>query len=438
MNGAPIHRCCLVLAALFIAALLAASGARAQAAPALDCQHPAADLDGALTQEPFCKRNAAFMHHLGRLLIDANRFSDATDRLEAAIMLEPERWSAHLDYALALDAAGDRLSAAGLLRELDHNPAVTPSIRVLSRRLLAPQLSSPQLPQRTIIGLSSGYDDNLLGVTRFSGFDLTLPSGRLPVLIAPSQLQQGGRYLRLDLSHEADLSRDADSRWRYGAYGSQRWSVDYSPADLAQAALQVERLPMREVGAYGVGLMQQVNRGGDPAVRQWQLGSGVEWTNAFTGTACRSRVGGEIQQTLYPGDSLFDGNYAGALAYLSCPEQLLQVQLRAGDDRPRDADRPGGVQRQYSLRVSRQMLVGNGVLAAEFGYYRQLDRDGYSPLLEYDAPRKISRSYYQLEYRWAFGELSPYVGFEWIEQNANLELFTTRNRIFTVGIRQLW
>ena len=195
---------------------------------------------------------------------------------------------------------------------------------------------------------------------------------------------------------------------------------------------------MQALGSYSVGLLQQLYRGGSSTLRQWQLGSGVEWSGALAGMFCRTRFGLELQGSVYPEDRLFDGYYGGLLTHWVCPEQQLQVQLRAGVDRPVHGDRPGGDQRQYSLRLSRYFAVGNGYLAAEYDFFKQIDSKGYSPLLENNAARKLTRSVYRLEYRWSSGGLNPYVGIEWLDQAANLPLFSPRNRVLTIGIRHLW
>ena len=425
---------------LFLACLIALSAAplaRADA-PSAECSRPAADLDDVLRQEAACSRSADFMHQLGRMLLRAGRYAEAVDRLEAAIMLEPERWAAHLDYALARDAAGDRLSAAGVLAGLDTNPEIDEDRREALFRPLRRQFHDTLPVRSTVIGLSTGYDDNLLGTTRNGVLDLTLGDDILPVKLSDAEQQRGGRFVRFDLSHEADLYRSDAALWHYALVGSQRWSIDYRRADLTHLGVQIERMPTRPFGGYSLASLQHLQRGGHAVLRQWQVGAGAEWNSRWVGFLCRARLGGEFNGSQYPENGVFDGRYAGLMAHLVCPEQNSQIRLRVGEDRPLHADRPGGEQRQYALYLARQFSLGKGQLAAEYDYFRQRDREGYSPLLENNAARDVTRHVYRLEYRWRAGELSPYVGVEWLDQNSNLPLFAPRNRIVMIGVRHLW
>ena len=377
------------------------------------------------------------MHYLGRLLNQAQRQSDALDRLEAAILIEPERWAAQLDYALVLGATGDHLSAANLLDDLSKNPAVESGVRDNARRLLNRQPTLPSPSRSTILGLSTGHDDNLLGVTRYDTVELTLPGGVVVVDISQTQRQISGNFLKLEVNHEADLHIDENALWRYSLFGTQRWSIDYRPADQSNLGFQLERSPTQAFGMYSIGVLQQFNLGGEAALRQWQLGTGVEWNGKFAGITCRARFGGEILNSFFPGNHIYDGRYAGLVSHWICPEQQMQVQLRAGNNDPIDNDRPGGDLRQYALYAARHFPIGSGNLSAEFNYFQLKDRTGYSPLLENNAPRRLTSSIYRLEYRWDMGKLSPYVGVEWLDQKANLPLFSPSNRILTIGLRQM-
>lgn len=288
------------------------------------------------------------------------------------------------------------------------------------------------------MGLSSGYDDNLTGVTRYSSFDLTLPSGNVPVELDEDERQRGGRFARLDLGYDAEFAANVDARWRYSLMGSHTQSVDYTSANLSQAALRVERAPEGEYGWYGVGLLQYQRRGKKLSTTQGQLGSGIEWGSAPLGVACRTRLGVETLTTHYADNGLSDGRYLGLFSHWVCSDAQLQLQWRAGVDMPVRAERSGGEQRQYGLRVSRAFVLGQGVLTAEADFFRQKDQRGYSALLANNAPRALSRMIYRAEYRWNYGRLSPYVSLERMDQRSNLPLFAPHNWIFSVGLRRVW
>lgn len=426
-----------------LAAALWTGSALAGAADETDaCSGPIEQFERTLDERPACLKDPAFLLRLGRRLNQARRYDEAVDRLEAAVMLQPDAWPARLEYAVALEGVGDAPSAAAILAALADDPAVDPATREEIRQLQARvsrQRPLAALPSRTVYGLATGYDDNLLGSTRYHNFQLTLPEGTLEVEMHPDQRSRGGGFLRFDLSHEADLYHEDAARWRYGVAGSYRWSVDYAPANLMHMGALVERSPAAAFGWYTQALFQQLHRDGSAVLRQGQLGGGGDLATRLAGAECRLRLGGEAHWLAYPANELLTGRYHGLVASLACPAQLLQLQLRFGEDRPENAQRPGGGQRQQSLRVGKNLPLGDAAsLAAEYEYYRQRDRDGYSPLLENNARRSVDRNIYRIEYRWRLHDLSPYVGFEWLDQHANLPLFAPSNRIFSIGLRGIW
>ena len=404
------------------------------------CQ-PAQNLPTLLASEAHCLKSPDFLHALGHQLNLAGRYSEALDRLEAAILLAPQHWPAQLEYALALEGSGDPLSADGLLQQLLQNPAVDRKIQqeIAGIRARRQAMFWQQPARRTLIGLATGYDDNLMGVTRYSNLELTLPSGTLPVTLEASERPRSGSFLRAELTHEHEFHRNESTSWRYVLLGSYRWSLEHSPADLGHLGAVLERRPNGERGLYSAGQLQQIYRAGRLALWQGQLAAGWQRPIALLrADQCRMRLGGEVQASHYPDNAIFNGRYLGAMAHWACADSGWQAQLRLGHDTPQDADRPGGRQQQLSLRLARNLLLGNGHLGAEWEHYRQRDAEGYSSLLNHNAARRITRDTWRLEYRWAMSGVSPYIAFEWLEQRANLDLFAPRNRILTAGVRRLW
>lgn len=429
--------------AAFAALLLAAASSGRAETPAEVCGGPVEQFERIFEEHPACRKDAGFLFRLGRRLNQAHRYGEAVDRLEGALMLEPGDWWVRLEYAIALEGSGDGASAAAILAELAGDPAVDGEIRKEIERIQArvkkQGAQSGLAPGRTVWGLAAGYDDNLLGSTRYNNFQLTLPDGNLAVEVHPDQRPRGGGFLRFDLSHEGEVAWADSARWRYGLAGSYRWSVDYAPADLAHMGALLERSPGAGPGFYTQAIIQQLYRGGSAALRQGQLGGGGEAGVRLFGAVCRLRLGVEGQWLAYPTSPLLDGRYGGLVGQLACPAEQWQLQLRVGEDRPVHDLRPGGPQHQQSLRVAKTLPVGDAAnLVAEYEYYHQRDRVGYSTLLDNNARRSIDRNIYRLEYRWRLFDLSPFVGLEWLDQDANLALFSPRNRIVNLGVRGFW
>lgn len=435
-----VQRACQQVGLLALITIFLLVGPAAAQSASDPCQPKALDLPTLLANEVQCSKSADYLHALGHLLNLAGRYGEALDRLESAILLEPQRWPVHLEYALALEGSGDAVSADGLLQQLAQNPAVDRKIQqeIAGIRARRQAMFWQQPARRTIIGIATGYDDNLMGVTRYSNLELTLPSGTLPVILDRSERQRGGSILRAELTHEHEFLRAADASWRYVLLGSYRWSIEHAPADIGHLGALVERRPYGERGFYGAAQLQQIYRAGRLALWQGQVAGGWQRPLAYPSSQCRLRLGGEVQASHYPGNAIFDGRYLGAMAHYACADSGWQAQLRLGSDNPVDAERPGGRQQQTTFRLARNLLLGEGYLGAEYEHYRQRDSQGYSTLLENNAARRIQRDTWRLEYRWVAPGYSPYVAFEWLEQRANLDLFSPRNRILTAGVRRLW
>lgn len=431
---------------LLLLALAASPGVRGDVPD--ECA-ASANLAQTLQLEARCLSRPEFLYRLGRQLNTEKRYAEALDRLEAALLLRPEDWPTELEYSIALEGVGDRASADALLEQLSKNPAVDLEIRQeISKiqrqnrgRHRAESVSADTPSRRTVLGLAGGHDNNLLGSTRYGNFDLTLADSRLPVTVAPEYAARSGRFARLDIGHDGEIHVDAQARWQYSLAASYRWSIDYAPANRVHLGGLVERSPQGGAGYYTQALYQELHLGGPPVLRQWQMGGGYEFTPPGLGAippVCRTRLGLEVQGLIYPGSSAFNGHYAGMLAHFVCPAQQLQLQLRMGEDAPEDSQRPGGAQRQQSLRIAKNTALGPGKLALEYEHYRQDDQKGYSLLLENNTRRQLRRSIYRLEYSWQQQGLTPYIGLEWLDQASNLPLFSPRNSILTLGLRRAW
>ena len=401
------------------------------------CEAPLADLDRAAELEPLCARSPVFLHRLGRLLNAAGRFVDAAERLEAALLFDPERWLVQVDFALALDGLGDRASADSVWEALAENPAA--QALLAERQLRRGRSRSTWLNnERNTLSLAVGYDNNLLGATRYASLNLTFPTAEIPVAIIKSEQQRGGRFVRADLGRGGDLYVDGESRWSYALVGSHSASIDYDPGDLSHLGARLERAPEGAHGWYASSVLAYQYRGTHASTVQTHLGAGYEQDAGLLGLRCRLRLGGEAYATHYPESALFDGRYTGLLVHGVCPEARIQYQLRVGQDSPVDDDRPGGVQRHYGARLAYVSPVVGGWFSAEIDVFRQLDREGYSPLLERNARRHLTRTIGRLEYRWIRAGNAPFIGLEWMDQRSNLSLFEPRNWIVSVGIRHAW
>lgn len=389
--------------------------------------------------EPGCHKNPSFLYEFGRALNLTAQYDEAIDKLEGALLHRPEHWPTQLEYAIALEGVGDHESSIGLVHSLLQNPDVDSETL---RQLTALTSAKPQahLQQRqTVIGLATGYDDNLLGSTYHTQLSLTTPLGLLPVELAQDQRPQAGSFVRADLTHEGTLTASTDASWQFTLTGNYRYSPQVASAELGQWGATLERSSTGG-GWYAVGQHQTLLRADAPVVRQNLIGIGYDYlpNTANAARTCSQRISVELQNLVYPASETTNGNYHG-IAYVGrCAQYGTQWQLRAGTDHPENTLRPGGSQTQYSLKATRRTAVSDALLTMELEATHQQDQSGYSILLDNGAPRTIRRFVYRFDYRWRAGTTSPYIAYEWLDQRSNLPLFELNNRVFTLGVRTSW
>lgn len=422
--------------------LLACLALTAQAETPCDAQpaqatSPEAHLAQLRSLEASCHKHAPFLYALGQLLNQLGRYDEAIDPLEGALMYRPDHWPTQLEYAIALEGIGDHPSAVELLKALLRNPDLDPATR--AQIVALEQKPAPFFTHRHFgsMGLATGYDNNVMGSTYHTQFTLTTPDGGLPVELDEDQRARAGSFVRADISLDGVLAFSNHIQWRYGVGISHRATPNTPVADQGQWSVLLERSTTGDHGPYVMAQRHTLLRSGTTLLQQLQIGAGYDFVLDAAGH-CRQRLGLDALHIAYPTSAVLDGHYTGLFSHTNCPAWGLQVQLRTGEDRPLDPGRPGGIQQQTMLRVSKLSLLGPAALTLEWEASHRQDRSGYSTLLESNTPRDIWRYVYRTEYRWQVGRLSPYLGAEWLDQQANLPLFELKNRVFTLGMRSNW
>lgn len=384
-----------------------------------------------------CHKHAPFLYRWGQLLNQAGQYEAAIDPLEGAILYGPQHWPSQLEYAIALEGSGDHESALNLIQALLQLPEVDPAVK---EQLLALQNRPAQARRpgaRRVFSLATGYDSNLLGSTHHTEFTLTTPDGPLPVTLLQDQRPRSGAFARAELTVDGVLANNEYTVLRYSLAGSYRANAGLASANRLQVAAFVEASASSGKGPYLLAQHQSLLINEAATLRQNQLGLGIDLPLGNAGS-CQQRLGVDVQHLAYPINPLLGGRYTGLVGTSTCPAWGGQLLLRVGEDRPADSARPGGTQRQTSLRISKRSLLAGGSLAVEWEGTRQLDRAGYSVLLSNNARRQITRHAYRLEFSWQFGGFSPYLGVEWVEQGSNLRLFEFKNWVTTLGLRSAW
>lgn len=392
-----------------------------------------------LPEEVGCKKNVTFLFALGQLLNSLKLYDQAVDRLESVLMQQPDHWPAQLEYAIALDGAGERLSADALLAQLEEEPRLPVALlRTIRERRQLWQLAATESVTlwRHSLSLIGGHDNNLLGSTRLSQLDLTLPGGILPVTIDPGSQPRAGGFGRIDWRQDVRFLRSDGSYWNIGFAANFRHAPVHSDTDFNLFGLNLERVGPRQQGAYFLAALQNLNTQSGDIYQMAGLGSGIDL--AADEGACRSRLGGEVQYRSYPRVSVLNGSYAGAMLQTQCVQSGWHARLRYGYERAEYGNRPGGDQIRAGFLVGKQTSIGAHRLNAEVDYEHQADQEGFSLLLENNLRRKINKTAYRLEYTYLNTIVEPIIGLEWLEQRSNLTLYKVDTRIVYAGLRWTW
>lgn len=403
-----------------------------------------------------CQNDPVYLAALGRRLIQAGRYSEASDHLERSLMFDPVRKEARVDYAVALAGVGDTASAQAMLDALLAEPELPPRLREVlytQRQALAGHLDAGW-QHRMSASARIGHDSNLGGAPNLGSLSLTIAGQPVILPLDESYQARAGVYARADWQLELRRQRSDGSRWDVLASVRARRSPSASGTGTHMAEIQAEYRPpsggaeaATPYAGAALGLLQ-AQAGARYVSLGAMAGLGRQW-HAGPLRLCQGRLGGELQQRQHQTNTVLAGHYLGLAASLVCERESgaqWLVSARAGLDAAQHADRPGGNQRQYSLRLAGYLPMapwwpgathGGWLLDIETSHYR--DATGYSPLLGNGTVRTLQRHAARAEYQFTMNRAWQWsVGAEWVHQRSSLELFRLQSHGPYIALRTQW
>jgi tetratricopeptide (TPR) repeat protein len=397
---------------------------------------------------PQCSEQPGYLAYRGAVLNALGRPAEAAALLERALLLDPNRAGAEVDYAESLAALGDTAGAAALLRDLLARPDVPPALRPrLEQRLSAAEalqrfdwlsglraIAESGWHRAGSVTLRLGNDSNLNSAPSRDALTLTLPGGEAVLLLSDRFRARSGAAGLLEATGQ--LARPVGQEGVFHLYGEARARVSPSASDTDYQQAQIvtawsQRLDSGEALFSLAGT--HLRYGGDDLYDAVRLSAGRDWSRS----PCNPRLGAELEWRRYPTASELDGNFVGATTGLGCNLGLdrLTLALRLGKDFAR-TDRPGGDQRQQDVRIAWLRPLGKGSLVADMLYTHQRDASGFSPILENNAARRLERFSLHLEYAHPFAPgWSALASVDTTLQRSNIDLFDLSGRAFYVGVR---
>ena len=398
-----------------------------------------------------CSGQPGYLAYRGAILNALGRPDAAAVLLEQALLLDPRRAGAQIDYAESLAALGDRASAVALLREVLARSDVPPALRPqLERRLDAMDARRRFDALAALTDLSTwtgtgwqgagtltaklGRDSNLNSAPAHDSLTLTLPGGDGVLALADRFRPRAGSAALFEANGQ--VVRPADGGAALQVYGDARMRVTPAASDTNYEQLQAgaaRSQPLSNGFALFSIAASQLRYGGSNLFRALRLVASRDWQAG----SCRPSLGLEGESRSFPTADELEGRFFGVRAGLSCSLGLdrLSVALRGGHDAAR-ADRPGGDQRQTDLRLLWSRPIGAGRLGADLSWYRQRDANGYSPVLANGASRRLDRTILYLEYAYPVSaSWSVLATLEALGQRSNVELFDVTGRALYLGLR---
>ena len=395
-----------------------------------------------------CAVHAGYLAYRGAVLNALGRQAEAAILLEAALLLDPQRAGAQVDYAESLAALGDTVAAVALLRDLLARPDVPALLRPeLERRLTAIEalhrfdwLAGLRAWAGTgwlgggSLTVRAGHDSNLNSAPSRDALTLTLPGGNAVLLLADRFRAQGGAAGLVEATGQ--LARRLEDGAALQFYGETRARGSPSRPDtdyqLVQGVGAWSQLLATGDALFSAG-GTHLRLGGRDLYKALRLSASRDWRV----NGCRPRLGLEGEWRSYPTAPELDGRFLGAITGLACSVGInrMTVAVRGGEDAAR-ADRPGGDQRQADVRLAWVGPLAGGSLVADLLYSHQRDANGFSPLLESGAARRLHRVSLHLEYAYPIAPgWSLLASFDSTDQRSNLELFDVSGRAVYLGVR---
>lgn len=404
-----------------------------------------------------CMSHPQFLATLGALWLEEGEPSQALIWLERALLLDAGHLGALADHALALAALGQPAARDALALEW-RSRADVPAVL---RERLSPHAFSATAPLPAVrlggkaegdwasyreLSVLGGYESNLDQSPKLAEITLTPPGGSIDVPLGKPLAPRRGAALSTELSWQIASSPSTGRIVRAGVNMGTRVSPAESDTNWRHVQLA------GSVSQLWLGWRGQVDLGG-----AWVAGAlnepyrilrtGISLERTALGCGFRLSLDGESRsqsQTV-----ILDGRAVAVSASTQCAlwgkrHWTWGLALRTAMDRPVDPERAGGAQHFSSVGLRLQgALPAQARLDASLRLSRVHDRDGYSPLLDNNARRKLAQSQFSLELskpldlaNW--GGLEAVVQLSAVHQNSNLSLFRFDSVSLYGGLRWAW
>lgn len=408
-----------------------------------------------------CIGHAGFLAALGALWMEQGEPAQALLWLERSLLLDPAQPGALADHALALAALGEGAALDALIQEWAHRTDIPPALRqrlamasaagnAKGRMAAVPAEVRP--PDGWVsyreASLTGGYETNLNHSPRLAELTITWPEGtRREQLLTPFEPRRGGA-MTTDLAWQLARSPAAGAVFQTGLQVTARHAPGETSTDwhLTQWAASASQ----RWGAWrvrGQGHLTWIGGNLNEPYRLSRLGLSVD----REAIGCNHRFTLEGERRTQRSTRTADGQATGIVWSSLCPwrggsgDWAAGLAVRASADDPITSNRPGGRQHHQSLGFRVLGTLGASTrFDATLRASRVKDSEGYSPLLENNAVRRLHQTQFTLElsrtlrWSWLPGGAEALIQLQGVRQSSNLELFSYSGLSTYGGIRWRW
>jgi hypothetical protein len=383
------------------------------------------------------------LYNLALSALAADQSDLARQTLERVVTSRPRFAGAWLDLALATYRSGDAAAALEHLEYLRSQftlpPALAAQVDYWYLLWQLPQDPAPATWARGWHGqvlLGYGYDSNANAGLASDQITLNLPSGSVIFDVDSAYLPRADWFGLLGVNATGATMALGGGRLTPVFYLRSKQLVhetDFSSIDV-QPGLMFQ-LPVAGDGLWQYNLYaQHYSLGGQALFNGLRLST--QRSQAWN--TCYWSVGAEVEDRYHQRVPNLGGTLLSLNAGLGCrlpASAYLGGTFRAGYERTR-FDRAGGDNQGTELTVFYDHPLNDSQsLQANLQLSQLGDREGYSPLMEDNAPRRIQRLALALGMRQAINhEWEARLSYIYFQQRANLPLFRQQGSLLMLGI----
>lgn len=418
----------------------------AAACPDLKSFYPGPEPDWGLVENELevifdqCLESSEYFALLGGAQLNLGDVARSIESLERALLLNPDNGSALIDYGEALYRDGQLFAALEINTRLVEREDVPGNLQEqLIERQQYWQRQTRQTSWRLDFG--GGYDNNLNGAPDDTQIAITL-SGE-PIYLNLNEEYRSVSGALLNAGFTAEHTRlFPDKQDNFLGRVRSRFSESES-SDVVQATGRYSRLFSGRRFNYRQGLgISHLTFEGRELFTGTDIRQRVEFTRGSE-SFCDRFMGLALQHQLWHTQRRLDGaevkaGVGAACNFTNLEAQAFGIELNLVHNRELRDDRLGGDRNGWQILGQWQWRSLGGLVTAQVEFASLRDEEGYSPLLENNSRRQVSRGSGLLQYqrpgRLLGLDTALLVNVFHQEQSSNIDLFDTTDTSIGLGI----